>query len=76
MEEKNLIEKIDEFAENPEEVFRRKGFERVKEIKEETERKLMVLHLIKRQTIEEAEREALANWEPKTKLGKEVNDGK
>ncbi len=67
---------VDEFAEKPEEVLDEADLKELEEVKKETEKRVNGNSFNKRQTIEEAEREALANWAPKTKLGKEVDDGK
>ena len=69
---------VDEFAEKPEEVLDEKDLKELEEVKKETEKRVngkgKPEH--KRLTREEMEKEVLASWEPKTKLGHEVDDGK
>jgi len=69
-------EQVDEFAEKPEEVLDEKDLKELEEVKKETEERVNGKQDGRRLTREEVEKEALANWEPKTKLGKEVDDGK
>jgi len=83
---KKIKEKIelDEFAEKPEEVLDEKDLQELEEVKKETEERVNGkgrgkdngFSREKRLTREEVEAEALAGWEPKTKLGQEVDDGK
>ena len=73
---KKVIEEVDEFAEKPEEVLDEKDLKELEEVKKETEKRVNGDSKDKRLTREEVEAEALARWEPKTKLGKEVDDGK
>ena len=80
---KEIIE-IDEFAEKPEEVLDEKDLKELEEVKKETEERINGKEhgrsngfvREKRLTREEVDAAALASWEPKTKLGKDVNDGK
>jgi len=58
---------VDEFAEKPEEVLDEADLKELEEVKKETEKRVNGNSFNKRQTIEEAEREALANWAPKNK---------
>jgi len=72
---------VDEFAEKPEEVLDEKDLKELEEVKKESEERVngkgkSGFVREKRLTREEVEAEALARWEPKTKLGKEVDDGK
>lgn len=57
----------DEYAENPEEILDEKELEELKE---------MVKEKSKKNKISEREQNEIAGWEPKTKLGRDVKDGK
>ncbi len=70
MEETNEQETVDEFAENPEEVLDEEELKELARLKEETE---IRVNGIKRDS--DAKKE-VSSWEPKTKLGREVKDGK
>ena len=74
--EKQIENKEDEFAEKPEDVLDEKDLKELEEVKKETEKRVNGKPEHKRLTREEIEKEVLAGWEPKTKLGHEVDDGK
>jgi len=75
MKEK-IEEQEDEYAEIPEDVLDEKELEELEKMKVETEEKANGNSRGKRLTREEEEKQALASWEPKTKLGRDVKDGK
>ncbi|MFH1787614.1 MAG: 30S ribosomal protein S5 [archaeon] len=68
----NQEEQIDEYAEVPEEVLDESDLEDLEKMKEETENRING----KTPAPKNDEKEILIGWEPKTKLGREVKDGK
>jgi len=70
------IEKQDDYAEVPEEVLDEGELKELEEVKKETEKRVNGDRRVKRPSREEVEKEVLNAWEPKTKLGQEVKDGK
>lgn len=58
----------DEYAENPEEILDEKELEELKEMEKENGKE--------EKKVPEKEQTEIAGWEPKTKLGKDVKDGK
>jgi len=69
---KKMIE--DEFAEKPEDVLDEKDLKELEELEKESEK--AEKEKPKRRGKEPTREELLTGWEPKTKLGKEVKDGK
>ena len=69
-------EQIDEYAEVPEEVLDEKELAELEEVKKEVEERVNGNGKPKRLSREEAEKEALNAWNPKTKLGEDVRNGK
>jgi len=64
----------DEFAEKPEDVLDEKDLKELEELEKESEK--AEKEKPKRRGKEPTREELLTGWEPKTKLGKEVKDGK
>jgi len=62
---------IDEYAENPEEILEEKDLKELKEMEKEIKAKNN-----RRKSEEEIKEERISSWEPKTKLGRDVKDGK
>ena len=77
-----LSTNADEYAEKPEEVLEESELQELEEMKKETEEKINGTSKEKDKRMSRAEREkqtlkdAVSAWEPKTKLGQEVKDGK
>ncbi len=83
MEEKiNTSSGKDEYAEKPEEVLEESELKELEEMKKEVEKKVNGTDKESYRNMSRAEREkkaqqdAISSWEPKTKLGQEVKDGK
>ena len=81
MAEETKQEPVDEYAEKPEEVLSEEELKELEEVKKETEERVngngkKGFVREKRLTREEEEKIALESWDPKTKLGQEVKDGK
>ncbi len=76
IEEKEITNEQDEYAEVPEEVLDEEELKELKEMEKEKEKKVEFSRDTRRRDNRPTVEEIIENWHPKTKLGEEVKAGK